>query len=103
MKTQSQLLKWLQANLGKQCTAPLTSHDTNALMASVALCPLISWAGAPQELFDAYAAIVRQMQPHTRPLAYHAIAAELDWGHRLMIWTCAGLQPEIPETRCQFE
>lgn len=77
--------------------------DIRAALASVALVPLISWEGAPDELFFAYATIVRQMQPHTRPLAYHAIAAELDWGHRRMIWENSGLASEIPTTRCQFE
>src|SRR5690348_11828568 len=77
MKTQKEILKWLQANLGSRCTAPLTSTDCYALVTSVNLSNLISYSSAPTELFAAYGAIVRQMQPHTRGLAYHAIACEL--------------------------
>jgi hypothetical protein len=65
MKTQKEILKWLQANLGKHCTAPLTSTDCYALVASVNLCNLISYSSAPLELFAAYGAIVGQMQSHT--------------------------------------
>lgn len=81
----------------------LTSTDTHALMASVAIAPLISWAGAPPELFDAYRAIIMQMQPQSRYLAYHAIACELDWGHRAIIWLHAGLEDQIPVGKCKFE
>jgi hypothetical protein len=91
MKTQTEILKWLQANLGRRCTAPLTSTDCYALVTSVNLCNLISHSSAPPELFAAYGAIVGQMQPHTRGLAYHAIACELDWPHRDMIWKLARL------------
>lgn len=103
MKTQKEILKWLQANLGKHCTAPLTSTDCYALVASVNLCNLISYSSAPLELFAAYGAIVGQMQSHTRGLAYHAIACELDWSHRDMIWGQAGLQADKPSTKCVFE
>jgi hypothetical protein len=104
MKTQKEILKWLQANLGKHCTAPLTSTDCYALVTSVNLCSLIGYSSAPPELFDAYRAIVRQMQPHTRGLAYHAIACELDWPHREMIWDLARLPDENkPKCKCAFE
>ena len=104
MKTQKEILRWLQANLGKHCTAPLTSTDCYALVTSVNLCNLISYSSAPPELFAAYGAIVRQMQPHTRRLAYHAIACELDWPHRDMIWQLAGLPAgDIPARICKFE
>jgi len=104
MKTQREILKWLQANLGKRCTAPLTSTDCYALVTSVNLCNLIGYASAPPELFIAYGAIVRQMQPHTRGLAYHAIACELDWPHRDMIWELAGLTAaDKPKYKCEFE
>ncbi len=103
MKTQTQILKWLQANLGKHCVAGLTSHDTHALVASVAMTPLISWQGAPSAIFDAYRAVVSEMQPKMRFLAYHAIACELDWSHRAMIWANAGLPPEQAGGRCEFE
>lgn len=104
MKTQKEILKWLQANLGTRCTAPLTSTDCYALVTSVNLSNLISYSSAPPELFIAYGAIVRQMQPHTRGLAYHAIACELDWSHRDMIWEQAQLSPDDkPKCKCAFE
>jgi hypothetical protein len=103
MKTQRDILKWLQANLGKQCIAPLTSHDVYALVTSVNLSNLISWSTAPPALFAAYRAIVQEMQPHTRRLAYHAIACELDWSHRRMIWEAAGMVSEIPTSQCEYE
>jgi hypothetical protein len=104
MKTQKEILKWLQANLGRRCTAPLTSTDCYALVTSVNLCNLISYSSAPSELFAAYGAIVRQMQSHTRSLAYHAVACELDWSHRDMIWDLARLADEDkPKYKCAFE
>ena len=104
MKTQKEILKWLQANLGKHSTAPLTSTDCYALVTSVNLCSLIGYSSAPPELFLAYRAIVRQMQWHTRGLAYHAIACELDWPHRDMIWDLARLEDEDkPKCKCAFE
>lgn len=104
MKTQKEIAKWLRSNCGKYCTGVLTSHDWNALVASVALTPLISWEGAPTQLFAAYRAVVMEMQPQSRWLAYHAIAMELDWGHRAMIWAVAVL-PECdkPSRLASFE
>lgn len=102
MKTQKEILAWLRANLGKHATAGLTTSDTQALVASLALANLISYAGAPEDLFQAYSAIVRAMQPELRHLAFHAIACELDWGHREMIWERAGLG-EPPRSRCVFD
>lgn len=103
MKTQKEILKWLQANLGRNATGALTSTDVYALVTSVGLCNLIGYESAPPELFAAYRAIVMAMQPHTRGLAFHAIACELDWGHRTMIWTAAGLMEFKPMTKCQYE
>jgi hypothetical protein len=103
VKSTNEILKWLRANLGKHCTAPLTSTDCYALVTSVNLCNLISYSSAPPELFAAYSAIVRQMQPHTRGLAYHAVACELDWSHRDMIWMQSGLEEERPKNKCKFE
>lgn len=100
MKTQKEILSWLKENLGKSCTAPLTSTDVHALVTSVGLSNLISHAGAPHALFEAYRAIALEMQPHTRHLAFHAIACELDWGHREMIWGLAGL--EVPQSVAAF-
>jgi hypothetical protein len=104
VKTSKEILKWLQANLGRHSTAPLTSTDCYALVTSVNLCNLIGYSSAPPELFIAYGAIVRQMQSHTRGLAYHAIACELDWPHRDMIWKLAGLPvDDKPKSKCAFE
>lgn len=103
MKTRIQILRWLRANLGKNFTGGLTSSDMHALMTSVNLCHLISYESADANLFGAYRAIVLTMQPHTRGLAYHAIACELDWSHRQMIWTMAGLAAQIPTSRCACE
>lgn len=103
MKTQKEIFRWLQANLDKRCLSPLTSTDTYALVASVNLTNLISYESAPAELFAAYGAIVRAMQPHTRWLAYHAIACELDWCHRNMIWAASDLpEGDKPARECLF-
>lgn len=101
MKSQKEIFSWLKANLGKTATAPLTSTDVFALVTSVSLSNLISYRSAPPELFEAYGSIVKQMQPHTRHLAFHAIAMELDWSHREMIWDAAGLG-EFPTSVCSF-
>jgi hypothetical protein len=93
MKTEKEIYKWLKNNCGDKCLAPLTSSDAVALVTSVNLSNLVSYESAPEELFAAYRAVVMAMQPHTRYLAYHAIACELDWGHRAMIWAVA----ELPE------
>ena len=104
VKTQPQAFTFLKANCGKHCLGALTSTDTQALMTSISLCPLISHRGAPEELFAAYGAIVRQMQPHTRWLAFHAIAMELDWSHRFMIWEAAGLpDADRPKHKAAWE
>lgn len=104
MKTTNEILKWLKSNCGKTCIAPLTSTDTYALTASIAICPLITYVSAPHELFNAFRAVVLEMQPHTRWMAYHAIAMELDWGDREMIWMAAGLpQGDKPARMASFE
>lgn len=104
MKTQKEILKWLQANCGKSCIGALTSTDVYALVTSVNLTNLISYESAPDELFAAYRAIVMQMQQQTRWMAYHAIAMELDWSHRNMIWTNADLPDgDKPAHKCTFE
>ena len=102
MKTKTEILRWLRAN--KQPLGGLTSHDVEALVTSVNLSNLISYASAPPKLFEAYYSIVMEMQPTQRGLAYHAIASELDWGHREMIWTLACLpEGDKPKTRCFAE
>ena len=104
MKTTKEILKWLKSNCGARCTAALTSTDTYALTAAVAICPLISYQGADPDLFNAFRNVVMAMQQHTRWLAYHAIAMELDWGHREMIWTAADLDDlDKPAGLASFE
>lgn len=105
MKSQKEIFSWLRANCGKHCLGVLTSTDVHALMASVALCPLISCPqSAPDELLAAYRAIVMQMQPHSRWLAFHAIAIELDWSHRFKIWSLANLpEDDKPARKAAFE
>lgn len=108
MKTPKEILSWLKLNLGRSAIAPLTSTDTYALVTSVNLSNLISYPSAPPELFRAWCDIVSQMQEHNRHLAYHAVAMELDWSHRRMIWeqafTIAGvLQQDIPQSICCYE
>lgn len=103
MKTQKEIFSWLKANLGPRCLGVLTSNDVAALVASVNLSNLISYESAPDDLFFAYRCIVEAMQPQSRFLAYHAIACELDWSHRRMIWERAGLAGQIPTSRCVHE
>ena len=104
MKSRNEILKWLRANVGKEALDALTITDHYALVASVALCNLLSYQDAPPELFEAYRSIVEAMQPQTRWLAYHAIACELNWSHRAMIWNMAGLpQGDRPARKCAFE
>ena len=102
MKTKTEILRWLKNNLGEGCLGGLTSTDTYALVSSVNLSNLIAYESAPQKLFDAYAAIVEAMQPHCRFLAYHAIACELDWSHRAMIWRRANLNLSDVRGVCAF-
>jgi hypothetical protein len=105
MKTQKEIIKWLQSNLGKRATAGLTSTDTYALVTATNLSNLISYESAPPELFEAFRSIVLQMQSHNRQLAFHAVACELDWSHREMIWKQSGLNAFdlIPKSKCAFE
>jgi hypothetical protein len=104
MKTQKEILQWLRNNCGKHSTAALSSTDMDALVTSVNLTNLISYDRAPKELFAAYGAIVGQMQPQNRWLAFHAIAIELDWSHRFKIWTAAGLpDADRPTTKATWE
>lgn len=103
MKTQKEIIRWLKANLRPKCTSGLTSTDTYALVTSVGLCNLINYDTAPAELFAAYRAIVQQIQPHNQRLAFHAIACELDWGHRAMIWAAAKLEMPAKISACAYE
>jgi hypothetical protein len=104
MKSQKEISVWLKANCGQRCLAALTDHDAHAIHASVAITPLLRDVYAPPALFAAYGAIVMEMQTQTRWLAYHAIAMELDWGHRDMIWGMAGLvEDDKPKQKAAFE
>jgi hypothetical protein len=104
MKTPKEIGSWLRANCGQDCLAPLSSTDTVALVASVHLTPLIGHEHASDELFAAYGAVVRQMQPQTRWLAFHAIAIELDWPMRFTVWELAGLPEEDkPRHKAAYE
>jgi hypothetical protein len=103
MKTQKEIFSWLRGNLGPHCLGGLTSTDAACLVTSVNLTNLICSPKAPPPLFAAYRAIIEQMLPHNRRLAYHAIACELDWGQRDMIWTAAACPPLDNPGRCKFE
>lgn len=83
-------IKWLQANLGKGCTAPLTSTDSKALVAAVAIVELYAY-DRHASLLNAFGAVVNRMQESTRHLAYHAIASVMDWDDRAKVWHAAGL------------
>jgi len=84
------LYPWLRSNLGKRCLAPLTSCDAYALAAAVHLAELWGCTRS-HDVEQAFGLVVNQMQPHTRYLAFHAIAHCLDWGHRSELWIEAGL------------
>lgn len=97
------IIPWLRANLGKNCTAPLTGTDARALSAAVQIIELYSYHSRP-EVLKAFGAVVSCMQPTTRELAYHAIAHVMDWTDRFDLWLKAfGRGPEFTPRRCQFE
>lgn len=99
------VIDWLRSNLGSRALAPLTGSDTRALRAAVQIVEQFSYDNHPS-ILNAFAACVRRMQPHTRELAYHAIAHPMDWPDREKIWARAGLGwPDIggPQMICSFE
>lgn len=96
------VLDWLRANLGGRALAPLTGCDTRALRAAVQIIEHYAYDGHPAVL-NAFAEIVRRMQPKTRELAYHAIAHALDWSDRARVWAAAGLASFQPQLKCSFE
>ena len=103
MKTQKEIFAWLRSNCGRTLGG-LTDTDTAALVTSVNLTNLIAYPQAPLDLFAAYRAIINAMQPHNRWMAYHAIAMELDWSYRRMVWDHARLDPaDIPAFKCAYE
>src|SRR5690606_12047226 len=95
------LAKWLHANLGPRCMAPLTSTDSKALSAAVAIVELYAY-DRDASLLDAFGAVVRRMQQSTWHLAFHAIASVLEWEDRDRIWTAAYL-PGGVFGRCEHE
>ncbi len=96
------VLPWLKSNLGKRCIAPLTGTDARALFAAVHAIDLYAYAPS-EELLTAFAILVRNMQPHTRELAFHSIAHILDWSDRDRIWNAAGLDGFPRRQLCAFE
>ena len=94
--------KWLHANLGKGCLAPLSGQDYKALAAAVQLVPV--WCNSDDRgaVAQAFRIVVEQMQPECREMAFHAIAHPADWGHRFELWHQAGL-PAFTRIRvCKF-
>lgn len=90
---------WLVANLSKGCLAALTGTDSRALDAAVHIVELMAYAGVIDSLAQAFGAVVMEMQPETRYLAYHSVAHVLDWSDRERVWVAAGLPSlgSIPE------
>jgi hypothetical protein len=96
------VLPWLKVNLGKHCLAPLTGTDARALAAAVHTIELYSQCPST-EVISAFALIVRQMQPSTQELAYHAIAHVMDWSDRPRIWNAGGLPVRAACRLCAYE
>lgn len=86
------LLRWLRANLGAGVLGALTGTDAKALAAAVHIVELFAYSPS-DEILAAFAAVVRQMQPSTRFLAFHAVAKVMDWDDRERVWEGAGLEP----------
>lgn len=97
------VLPWLRANLGKHCLGRLTGSDAKALAAAVQILALHAY-DSDRTVLEAFAAVVRRMQPCSQELAYHAIAHTGNWNDRARIWGEAGLPEIIPHpARCAFE
>lgn len=97
-----ELAKWLRLNLGKQALAPLTSTDSKALDAAVAIIELYN-CSSDLELLRSFACCVRQMQESVWPLAYHSIAFVMDWRVRSQLWRKTGLQIPLNVGICEHE
>ncbi len=95
------LYPWLRSNLGKRCLGVLTGTDARALAAAVHIVELYSYCGE-QSVAQAFGAVVLQMQPQARYLAYHSIAMIMNWEDRPTLWIAANL-PEINPGQCSFE
>jgi hypothetical protein len=97
------IVPWLKDNLGPKCTGILTGTDLRALKASVLIVDLMTSAGYLPTLCGAFAAVVREMQPQSRFLAYHAIACASDWSYRELIWQKSGLETIPSPPLCRWE
>lgn len=97
-------MSWLKLNLGPHCLGALTGQDTRALRAAVQIVELYQYCDDSQSCAQAFGLIVRQMQPSTRRLAFHAIAMLTEWEYRATLWELARLPPfsEHPGV-CKFE
>lgn len=94
---------WLQGNLGKNSLGALTGTDVRALYAAVQTIELYSY-NREQSVLEAFAKIVRCMQPSTREFAFHAIAQVMDWSDRSWVWKKSGLESfETPIRKCVGE
>lgn len=96
-------IDWLRENLGREATAAMTGTDIRALVACYHILVLHAYTRS-ETVLVAYQAVVVEMQPSTRYMAYHLIAMVLDWSDRPVVWTQAGL-PAMPATlvRCKHE
>lgn len=101
MKKTPEVYRWLRDNLGPRCLAPLTTTDSRALLASVAIIELYAY-DRDDSLLGAFRSVVMRMQPSTWDLAFHAIASVMDWEDRGRIWVAAELPGGI-FGRCKFE
>lgn len=96
------LYPWLRSNLGKRCLGVLTGTDARALAAAVHIIELYSYC-PEKSVAEAFGAVVIQMQPQARYLAYHAVAMVMNWETRGELWIAAGLPTENARGKCSFE
>ena len=96
------VFKWLRDNLPKNVLGVLTSTDAKALQAAVQIVELYAYHSEPKVIENAFAQVVRCMQPQARWLAFHAIAHVMDWGHRSEIWALAKLE-QVTGPKCKYE
>lgn len=82
----------------------LTHHDTTALLAATQVAALWIHGGDEQAIASAFRSIVLEMQPHTRYLAFHAIAHVGEWDNRAQLWHLAQLPQEdvLGRPECKY-
>jgi hypothetical protein len=80
--------RWLLAQLGKDCLAPLTGQDARALHAFVHLVELYSIAddAGQRHAVRAMVATLDAMQPKIKLLCKAAIPHVMDWADEDRIW-----------------